>query len=69
MLSCGQASNKVIKLMTLPVNKKGFASLKTTVPMSMINQWDLKPLDKLFWKWKVLDGEMVMAVTKYGEAK
>jgi hypothetical protein len=37
--------------------------------MSMIKQWDLKPHDKLCWKWQVIDGEMVVVVTKYDEAK
>ena len=37
--------------------------------MSVIKQWDLKPQDKLSWKWKVIDGEMVVLVTKYDEGK
>jgi hypothetical protein len=57
------------EISTLSVNKKGFASLKTTIPMSMIKQWDLKPHNRLSWKWKVIDGEMVVVVTKYHEAK
>ncbi len=57
------------EICTLSVNKKGFASLKTTVPMSMIKHWDLKPHDKLVWDWKVIEGKMVMVVTKYDETK
>jgi hypothetical protein len=57
------------EISTLSVNKKGFASLKTTIPMSMIRQWDLKAHDKLSWKWKAIDGEMVVVVTKYHEPK
>jgi hypothetical protein len=57
------------EISTLSINKKGFASLKTTIPMSMIKQWDLKPQDKLSWRWKVIDGEMVVVVTKYDEWK
>lgn len=57
------------EISSLSVNKKGFASLKTTIPMSMIKHWDLKPHDKLSWNWRVLDGEMVVVVTKYVEAK
>ena len=57
------------EISTLSINKKGFASLKTTIPMSMIRQWDLKPQDKLSWKWKVIDGEMVVVVTKFDEDK
>ena len=37
--------------------------------MSVIKQWDLKPQDKLSWKWKVVDGEMVVVVTKFDEDK
>lgn len=37
--------------------------------MSMIKQWDLKPHDRLSWKWKVIDGEMVVVVSKYNEVK
>jgi hypothetical protein len=57
------------EISTLSVNKRGFASLKTTIPMSMIKHWDLKPHDKLSWDWKVLEGEMVMVVSKYTESK
>jgi hypothetical protein len=57
------------EISSLSINKKGFASLKTTIPMSVIKQWDLKPQDKLSWKWKVIDGEMVVLVTKYDEGK
>jgi hypothetical protein len=57
------------EISSLSVNKKGFASLKTTIPMSMIKHWDLKPHDKLSWNWKVIDGEMVMVVTKHTESK
>jgi hypothetical protein len=55
------------EISTLSVNKKGFASLKTTIPMSMIRHWDLKPHDKLSWGWRVIEGEMVVIVTKYVE--
>jgi hypothetical protein len=57
------------EISTLSVNKKGFASLKTTIPMSMIKQWDLKPHDKLSWKMRVIDGEMVVVVTKYSDTR
>ena len=46
-------------------NTKDFASLRTTIPMSMVRQWQIKPKDKLYWEWKVVDGEMVVVVNKY----
>ena len=40
-----------------------FASLRTTIPMSIVKQWKLKNGDKLDWEWKVIDGKMVLVVT------
>ena len=40
-----------------------FASLRTTIPMSIVKQWKLKDGDKLDWEWKVIDGKMVLVVT------
>ncbi|MFZ0512674.1 MAG: AbrB family transcriptional regulator [Candidatus Nitrosopolaris sp.] len=37
-------------------NAKSFASLRTTIPISMVRQWKLKPKDKLYWEWEVRDG-------------
>jgi hypothetical protein len=39
-------------------------SLRTVIPMSIINQWKLKEGDKLDWEWQVLKGEMVLVVKK-----
>ncbi len=41
-----------------------FASLRTTIPMSIVKQWKLKDGDKLDWEWKVIDGKMVLMVTR-----
>ena len=41
-----------------------FDSLRTTVPMSIVKQWKLKDGDAFDWEWKVVDGEMVLVVTK-----
>ena len=49
-------------------NTKEFASLRTTIPMSMVRQWRLKPRDKLYWEWKVINGEMAAVVMKYDAA-
>jgi hypothetical protein len=46
-------------------NAKSFASLRTTIPISMVRQWQLKPKDKLFWEWEVRDGKMVAVVIKH----
>jgi hypothetical protein len=39
--------------------------LKTTVPMSFVRQWKLTDKDKLYWEWKVVDGEMIAVVAKH----
>lgn len=49
-------------------NAKDSASLRTTVPMSMVRQWQLKPKDKLLWRWKVIEGKMVAIVDKHNYA-
>lgn len=41
-----------------------FASLRTTIPMSIVRQWKLKDGDKLDWEWKVIEGQMSLVVTK-----
>jgi hypothetical protein len=46
-------------------NAKSFASLRTTIPISMVRQWKLKPKDKLYWEWEVRDGKMVAVVIKH----
>lgn len=39
-----------------------FESFRTTVPMSVVRQWQMKKGDKLDWEWKIFDGEMVLVV-------
>ena len=41
-----------------------FASLRTTIPMSIVRQWKLKDGDKLEWEWKVIEGQMALVVSK-----
>jgi hypothetical protein len=53
------------EITSLTKNTKEFASLKTTVPMSFVRQWGLTEKDKLYWEWKVVDGEMTAVVTKH----
>jgi hypothetical protein len=41
-----------------------FASLRTTIPMSIVRQWKLEDGDKLDWKWKVIDEQLAIVVNK-----
>jgi bifunctional DNA-binding transcriptional regulator/antitoxin component of YhaV-PrlF toxin-antitoxin module len=46
-----------------------FASLRTTIPMSVVKQWKLNEGDKLEWEWEARNGEMILKVTKVKEQK
>ena len=46
-----------------------FASLRTTIPMSIVKQWKLKDGDKIDWEWKVLEGKMALIVTRATKSK
>jgi hypothetical protein len=46
-----------------------FASLRTTIPMSIVKQWKLKDGDKIDWEWKVLEGKMALIVTRVSKSK
>lgn len=52
------------EITTLAKNSPKFASLRTTVPMSVVKQWKLEEGDKLEWEWKVIDGEMALVIKK-----
>jgi hypothetical protein len=41
-----------------------FASLRTTIPMSIVRQWKLQGGDKLDWEWTVIEGQMALVVSK-----
>lgn len=45
---------------TLAKNSPRFASLRTTIPMSIVRQWRLKEGDKLDWSWEARNGEMIL---------
>jgi len=49
---------------TLAKNSPRFASLRTTIPMSIVRQWGLKQGDKLDWSWEARNGEMILVVRK-----
>ena len=50
--------------MTLANNSPKFASLHTTIPMSIVRQWQLKEGDKLDWSWEARDDEMILVVRR-----
>ena len=52
------------ELTTVSRASSNFASLRTVIPMSIINQWKLKQGDKLEWEWQALKGEIVLIVKK-----
>jgi hypothetical protein len=54
------------EITTLAKNSPKFASLRTTIPMSIIKQWKLKEGDKLDWSWEVKNGDMVVVVRRVG---
>ena len=49
-----------ITTLTLAASKK--ASLRTTVPMSVVKHFGLKQGDKLEWTFEVKDGEIVVVI-------
>ena len=54
------------EISTLTKNTKQFASLKTTIPISIVKQWKLKPGDQLDWSWEIVKNEMKVVVSKVG---
>jgi bifunctional DNA-binding transcriptional regulator/antitoxin component of YhaV-PrlF toxin-antitoxin module len=44
-------------------------SLRTTVPASIVRQFDLKDGDKLDWLLDIKDGKMILVVTPLKETK
>ena len=58
-LKCGISLGKTTVLALAASNG---TSLRTTVPMSVVKQFDLKPGDKLDWLFQVKDNNLVMIV-------
>jgi hypothetical protein len=46
----------------LTLAKTKSESLRTTVPMSIVRQFNLKAGDKMGWKFEVRNGEMIIVV-------
>lgn len=44
---------------------KGKDSLRTTIPMSIVKQWNLTSNDYLDWSWDISQNKMVVVVRKY----
>lgn len=59
-----QTSRHVGEETTLSLNSSKRSSLRTTVPMSLVKQWNLQLGDKLDWTIKICDGELVAVVKK-----
>jgi antitoxin component of MazEF toxin-antitoxin module len=57
---------KITKL-TPATSKK--ESLRTTVPRSIVQQFDLTSGDSLEWKLEVRDGELIIVVRPYKSSK
>jgi hypothetical protein len=54
----------------LSLNTKNKASLKTTVPMFIVKQWNLKAGEELEWALEVCkEGELVATVRKTSSVK
>jgi hypothetical protein len=49
----------------LTLNSSKRASLRTTVPMSIVRQWNLRPKDKLYWQMDIINGKIVAVVNKF----
>jgi hypothetical protein len=52
------------EITTLAKNSPNFSSLRTTIPMNIVRQWELKAGSKLDWSWEVVNGEMVVIVRR-----
>jgi hypothetical protein len=61
----------LVETTTLALAAAKKASLRTTVPMSIVKQFDLKPGDRLNWSFDIRDGEMIIIVNpvKMGETE
>jgi hypothetical protein len=54
---------------TLVKASSKFESLRTTVPMSIVKQWKLNEGDRLDWSWEILNGKMVLVVSRGSRKK
>lgn len=57
------------ELTTLSLATSKKESLRTTVPMSIVKQFNLQAGDKLEWVFHIKDGEMVILVRPTKEKK
>jgi hypothetical protein len=51
---------------TLALNAPNKASLRTTIPMFIVKQWNLKAGSQLDWSFTSLNNEMVILVRNVG---
>jgi hypothetical protein len=54
---------------TLVKASSKFESLRTTVPRSIVKQWKLNEGDRLDWSWEILNGKMVLVVSRGSRKK
>jgi hypothetical protein len=59
-----RSSAKLVEKTRLSLNSSKRHSLRTTVPISVVRQWDLKVGDELAWSWEVRKGEMTLVISK-----
>ncbi len=57
------------EITTLALNAPKKASLRTTIPMFIVKQWELKVGDKLDWSLEARKSEMVIVVKKIDNTK
>ena len=63
-MSVQNATTVMGEISTLVINAPGHASLRTTVPMNIVRQWELKAGDKLEWSWEARDNDMIVVVRR-----
>lgn len=42
----------------------GKESLRTTIPMNIVRQWNLSAGDEIDWTWEVVKGEMIVRIKR-----
>lgn len=63
-MSIQDATTVMGEITSLALNAPGHASLRTTVPMNIVRQWELKAGDKLEWSWEARENEMIVVIRK-----
>jgi redox-regulated HSP33 family molecular chaperone len=56
------------EITTVTVNSSKRKSLRSTIPMSVVNNMGLKAGDNISWKYEIRNGEIVTTVRKIKKA-